>query len=827
MTVLRDLSVALRRLRSDYLVTIVIVLQLSLAIGANTAIFSLINALLLRSLPVDRPHELVALTLQIDTADTILSYPAFRALRERQEVFAEMTAIQSHVRIDRARETGQPDEFTVNATLVSDRYFQTLGLHPAAGRFFPPGRDRVAPSADVEHRVLVISHGFWERQFGRRPATLGAVITLAGERYTIVGVTPKGFTGETIGATPDAWLLFDHFKTAEELQNPNIAFFQVMARLKPGVDRATAAARTQVLLSHIVMSREFGPTDQSLRPKSASKFRVTLDPAGGGLSYIQRQFSRLLQIVLAVVGLVLLAACLNVGSLLVAQASTRAKDVAVCLAMGATWRPIVRQFMAQSLLLGLAGGVCGLIVAIWSRQVLLSLVSLGFLQVSIELPIDWRVLAFTGAVSLLTSLLLGVLPVWQLRALDLHTTLKREAQGHTGARQKLRLRRLLIVSQVAISLTLVIGAALLVKSLHNVRAMGPGFDVRNVLVVDLQPRTGNPDASTPDVLHRTLVDTLSTVRGVTSVSDSWLPLFTRDDMYAPMIVEGYTPRAGESMNIRFNCVSSAYFETLGIGLVRGRAIADDDRSSAPHVAVINEALAARYLPGQNPIGKILRIDYAKERQAPITIVGLVRDTSYNDLRQAAKPMLFLSIFQHPREIRSIEIRTEDEPSALIPQVRAALRGLGSRLAIREIRTMADQVARPLAREKLIAQLLAFFSVLCLLLMCIGIYGLISYVVSQRTKEIGLRMAIGAQRREVLWLLAREVLLLVSVGIVVGLPLALMGAQVLAAFLIGLRASDPAIALGSALLVLGSGALAGLAPGRKASRIQPAIALRYE
>jgi predicted permease len=576
-----------------------------------------------------------------------------------------------------------------------------------------------------------------------------------------------------------------------------------------------------------VTSREFGPTDATLMPASPSAFRVTLESAGGGLSYVPRQFSRLLQIVLVVVGLVLLAACLNVASLLVARASTRAKDVAVCLAMGATWRPILRQFVSESLLLGLMGGLCGLLVAGLSRRVLLSLVSLGFVTVNIELPIDARVLAFTAAVSIFTGLLLGILPASQLRSLDLNSTLKSEAAGQTVTRKKLRLRRLLVVMQVAISLVLVIAAGLLVKSLYNVRAMGPGFDVQNVLMVDVRPLSEDTTAAPPEVVHRWLADALGPIRGVVSVSDSWLPLFTRDDMYAPMLIEGYAPRAGESMNIRFNCVSPHYFQSLGIGLLRGRAITDDDLPSAAPVAVVNEALAARYFPGQDPIGRILRIDYPTNRRNPMTIVGLVRDSQYNDLRQAVKPMIYLSIFQHPRAARSIEIRTAVAPATLIPQVRGALRALGTQLPVRDIRTMVEQVERPLARERLIAQLLAFFSVLCLLLTCIGIYGLIAYSVEQRTKEIGLRMAIGAERRGILWLVVRDALLLISIGILLGLPLALVGSQVLAAFLIGLQASDPMIALVSSLLVLASGALAGFAPGRTASLIEPGIALRHE
>jgi predicted permease len=495
--------------------------------------------------------------------------------------------------------------------------------------------------------------------------------------------------------------------------------------------------------------------------------------------------------------------------------------------MGATWRPILRQFVTESLLLGLMGGLCGLLVASLSRRVLLSLVSLGFVTVNIELPLDARVLAFTAIVSLCTGLLLGILPVSQLRSLDLNTTLKSDGIGQTGTRRKLRLRRLLVVTQVAISLVLVIGAGLLVKSLYNVRTMGPGFDVQNVLVVDVRPLSEDTTAAPPEVVHRSLVDALAPIRGVVSVSDSWLPLFTRDDMYAPMLIDGYTPRAGESMNIRFNCVSPHYFQSIGVGLLRGRAIADDDLPAAARVAVVNEALAARYFPGQDPIGKILRIDYPANRPIPIAIIGLVRDTSYNDLRQAVKPMIYMSIFQQPRAVRSIEIRTDVPPSTLIPQVRGALRTLATQLPVRDIRTMAEQVERPLARERLIAQLLAFFAGLCLLLTCIGIYGLIAYSVGQRTKEIGLRMAIGAERRAILWLVVRDALLLISIGIVVGLPLALLGSQVLAAFLIGLQASDPTIALISALLVLATGALAGFAPGRTASLIQPGIALRHE
>jgi predicted permease len=817
----RDIGYAFRRLRGDALVSAVVIVQLSLAIGANTAIFSLVNSLLLRSLPVERPEELVLVMPYVNRSRAIVSYPVFRELRTRQDVFADVCAVQSFYRFDHARLSGSSRELVVNGSLVSASYFSTLGVKPAIGRSFTT-QDA---GAQAEGPRAVISDGFWQRVFGGDPDVLGRSITLDGKSYAIIGVTPEGFAGETIGYSTDIWLMIEEFKSPEELQNRDATFFQTIARLTPGVGVRSAETATQVLLQQLLASAEVGPTDASQR--AASGFRVELEPGGGGLSYVRREFSLLLRILLAAVGLVLLTACLNVASLLVARNSKRAKEVALRLAVGATWHPIVRQYFTESIILGLMGGLGGLVVALASRRVLLSLVSGGSVPVSMALPLDLRVLLFTGAASILTGVVLGLFPASQARSVNPNIALKNEGHGQTGGRRRLWLRRSLVVSQVAISLVLVIGAALLLGSLGKLSQIDPGFHVKNVLIMEVRQTQPEVTAAGVARLQNGLDEALGRVPGVASVSSSWLPLITRNDMYAPLAVDGYVPRPGEAMQVRFNSVSPRYLETLGIKIHEGRGFTPADRADAPRVAVVNESMARKYFAGRSPIGQRLRIQMPPGQETAIQVVGVARDTTFNDLRAETKPMFHVSILQLPRDIRSVEIATTADPVSALPQVRDAMRGLEGQLELNGLRTLQQQLERPLLRERLISKLLTFFSLLCLLLTCVGIYGLLSYVVSQRTREIGLRMALGARRGQMVWLVLREALVLMLAGSVLGVPLAAFGTRVLATFLFGLRSSDPLMMLTGTAVVLACGVAAALIPGRRAAAVQPAIALRYE
>ncbi|MBZ5591140.1 MAG: ADOP family duplicated permease [Acidobacteriia bacterium] len=838
----QDLRYALRMLRRSPGFTAVAVLSLALGIGANTAVFSVMDTVLLKSMPVEDPDRLVLVGAECKGASWIFMYPTFRDVRDQQQVFSGISAISDSPRM-MVTIPGAPqlEAAYVPGTIVSGNYFSVLGVRPLMGRMFNEADDRLPGTGGVQDRVAVISYGLWQRQYGGDAAVSRKKISINHEMYTIIGVTPREFRGHRTGYAPDIWAPMNQAKSPEELNQRNWAFFSgVMARLKPGVsvrqaEAAMTAAYRQVLAGEVGRGieeslRSPGPSQPVDR--KISDYHITLKPGGGGLGMLREKYAQSLRIIMAVVGLVLLIACSNVANLLLARATSRRSEIGLRLALGSGRYRLMRQLLTESVLLALMGGAAGLLVAYWLADALATFIATGGM-LSLQISPDTRVLAFTTAVCFASAFLFGLVPAWQATQLEIATALKGSSRTQTGGRPRQRLSRVLLVSQVALSLVLLIGAGLLAHSLANLHRLDPGFRLQNVLMLEVQMEDvervqGKPDFAVaqrrlPGVF-RDLEERLNALAGVRSASVSWLGLFSENDLYTSLVIRGAT-REGAPAHL--NMVSSRYFETVGMQVVMGRGFKASDDERAHRVLVINEALARKYLPGQNPLGKLAVPNVDELKGTPFEIVGILRDAKYNDLRAPVEPMFYLPLAQAPYPIQSVEVQTAGDPLAMASQVRRLLREMHRDLMISEVTTLAQRVDSTVIRERMLAELSGVFGVLALVLACVGLYGTMSYAVARRTSEIGIRMALGARSGEMLWMVLRETSRLVVLGVAIGLPVALAATRFLQDYLFELKATDPATIAGAALILAAIAMLAGYLPARRAARVDPMTALRYE
>jgi len=827
----QDLRFGVRMLLKHKGFTAVATLTLTLGIGANTAVFTLINALLLRPLPVANPHELVVINARSQGTPSIISFPMYRDLRARQEVFTDIfaSAGADFVRLTIPGVTGTVEVDNVQTSLVTANYWSVLGVQPALGRFFTEDEDRIPNSSETAGSLAVLSFSFWERQFGRDPGVLGRTVLVDRRSCQVIGVAPRGFFGERVGAEPDLWAPIVSFSSRELLENRHGQFTTEMGRLKPGISREQAQAAMTLLFQQLVQAeRTQAPPENPNRAPAIRDYYIQLESGATGLGFnrLRQTFAQPLWIIMAIVAMVLLIACANVANLLLARAVTRQREISVRLAIGCGRFRLVRQLLTESLLLSTLGSAAGLLIAWWGSRVLLRMVDTGPAPLRLDLSPDARVLLFTVAVTALTSVGFGLAPAWRASGFDIASAMKDQARG-ASQRVRQRLGRTLVVVQVALSLLLLIGAGLLIRSLHNLRRIDLGFRPERVYLFHL---AHNPSKDEPAALARVAREVRERVRqipGVEQASVSWLMLFSQADVDAPLRIHGYTPAPDEDVMTRFNPVSPGYFETIGMSLVAGRGIEERDTENAPQAAVINEAMARRYFPPGNAIGRTMEITVGRTSGKPIEIVGVVRDAKYNDLRAGTTPMFYISIQQLPRTLGTLEVRTREPIAALSASVRNALLEVTKDVMIRRVVPLSSQVDQTLAGERLITTLCAFFGALALLLASVGLYGVLSYAVAQRTQEIGVRMALGATGRNVLWLVMRQSLAVVLAGVALGLLLAWFGARLLARFLYGLTPTDPAAITLATLLLILVALLACYLPARRATRVDPLVALRHE
>jgi predicted permease len=824
----RDMRFAVRSLRKQPGFSAIVVLTLGLGIGANTAIFSLLDQVLLRRLPVRDPQQLVLLdgpgAFQGRTYNRqTFSYPMYRDFRDRTEVFSGVIG-----RMPTALTlTFQGEAERVNGELVTGNLFDVLGVRPALGRVLSASDDG-APGA---HPVVVLSYGYWMRRFGGDSSVLNQTLSLNGHPMTIVGVSARGFEGVQIGAPPDVMvpvtMKAQMTPTWDDLENRRSRWLTVMARLGPGVTRERAESQMNVVYRQILEAEaaEFpASTSQAFRQRFLTKHLDVL-PGGRGLSDLRRQFNTPLIVLMCMVGVVLLIACANIANLLLARAASRQREVSIRLALGAGRARIVRQQLAESLVLAVAGAAVGLIFATWTGALLLAALPGDAADRGLHSGPDARVVAFALALAIVTALVFSIVPSLHATRASVIGALKEEAGSVAGGGRQARVRSVLVVAQVALSMVLLAGAALFARSLFNLKSVDPGFAVDHLVAFSIDPSLSGYDLPRSVTMFERMQTDLTSVPGVRAVSMAELGPLTGNDWSMTIKVDGYAAKENEDMNPNVDGVGPGYFSTMGMPLVAGREFTPADDARAPRVAVVNETLARYYFGTSNPIGR--RFGFGRDKGTEVEIVGVVKDTRTQDLRK--EPVRFIYIpYTQDSSLGSLTFYVRaagnTSPGA---SIREAVRRIDPSLPMYDMKSMDTQVDESLFIDRMVAALSVAFGALATVLAAIGLYGVISFAVARRTREIGIRMALGAERRRVLWLVLREAAVLAGAGIAVGVAVALVVVRYVQAQLYGLSATDPRT-LAAAAVVLGAVALlAGYVPARRATVIDPMLALRTE
>jgi predicted permease len=821
----RDLRYAARTLRKSPAFATVAVLTLALGIGANTAIFSVVNALMLRALPVEHPEELISLAAVYPDTVEPFSYAAYRRFAVEGTRFADAIAASS-VRRDTVTMDGPPER--IEYKWVSGNYFTTLGVTAALGRTLLPSDDRL-PAGEP---VAVLSDTYWTRRFGRDPSVLGGSFRLRTAVFTIVGIAPRGFLGETTGEAVNIWLPLSAQPGAPAWlwSGHSTTWLRILARRQPGVTLAQARAGLEPVYERI-RAEIAGGTDSPDFRRSTLESRLAVSEASGGSSRLRDNLSKPLLILMGIVGLVLVVACANVANLMLARAAARRRETAVCLAIGAGRLRIVRHSLVEALLIAALGGLGGLFLGTWGISVLAALVS-GALPTSLEVSPDWRVLAFTMLTSCATALVFGLLPALRAARIDPLAWLKAAGGPGRGA-ARAPLARALVATQIAVSLMLLVAAGLFVRSLLKLKDIDTGFDADRVLLFEVSPPVGEQPLGPEETrnLYRRLLARAEGVPGVRGASASFSGVFGSGSWGNAISIEGFVPRSGVTPRTFANSITPGYFEVVGIAVLRGRGFTQEDHDTARRVAVVNQAFARKFFGDADPIGKRVGLCTSDPCGTPpagmMEIVGMTEDAKYADLREEKRPMLYVPFTQYDQRLREVQVRTAGDPASVAATLHRVLAGVDRRLGIIGTVQLRDQVDASILAEHLAAKLSATFGLMALGLAAVGLYGLIAYVTTQRTAEIGIRMALGATRRDVLWLVVRDTLSLIFVGVLIGIPAALAGARLLASQLYEVGPGDPvAVSLGVVTLLVAA-LLAGYLPARRAARISPLGALRCE
>lgn len=838
-TFMRDLRFGLRQLQRNPIVTCVAIVSLALGIGANTAIFAAAKQVLFDTLPVSRPHQLRMLTWVSGDEQPVppvwgdvgpsetggltgngFSYPVLQEMRERTDAVQALIAFKDAPMA--ATIDGQAE--MINGELVSGNAFQSLGVQAELGRTLTPADDH-APGRGP---VVFISDGFWARRFARSPLVLGKVIALNGLPVTIVGVSRGRFAGLQMGSPTQIFapitmqpLLLPRAQNSSVslLNNPQSWWVQILARLRPEVPEQRAEAELDAVLRQAAMPvlRKTGDLD---------RFHLRFEPGERGLDYLRGEYARPSYVLLALSGLLLLLACLNLANLLLARSAARRREMSTRLALGASRGTIMRQMLTESLLLSGLGGTAGLLLGYLGRNIVPRLLTDASGAAQVQVQFDGRVLLFTLGISFATGILFGLAPAWQATRIASHAGL-RESGGTTASRLRLRFDKALVVGQIAISATLLAGAGLFVHTLLNLNRIPLGFESNHILLFRLNlPRARYSDAQMTTFFQK-LEGSLASLPGVRSIAVSNIGIIGDGNSGATFQALG-RPHNEVPARVQTNGVGTDFFQTLGITILQGRALNRHDTATSPKVAVVNRTLAAKFFPDENPIGKTFETD-PEDVQGPIQIVGVAADTRYADLRAETPPTFYIPYIQKadgPGRMM-VEIRTFANPGSVLPEVRGVVESIDRDLPLMEVRTMKDQVRSTLADERTLAQLAGGFSMLALVLASIGIYGMMAYAVNARTEEIGLRIALGARTSQILSPVLCEAFRLTSAGIVLGTVAALWLARLIRVLLYGIGNID-ALTIGStAVILLSVSFFAAFAPARRASRIDPIRALRHD
>jgi predicted permease len=820
-----DLRYGARLLLRNPTFAIVAILTLALGTGANTAIFQLVDAVRLRTLPVERPEELADVrvvkapngrTGQFNGRWPMLSYPLYLKIKQEQRVFSDVAAWGA-TSFDLAQGGEQRPS---QALWVSGNFFPLLGVRPAIGRLIAPPDDvkGCAPSA-------VLGHAFWQRERGADPGIVGQTILLDGHRVDIVGVAPPEFHGVDVGRNFDVAVPVcaePLFRGANSgLHKSDAWFLAGIARLKPGITIDQASAHLAGL-SKGILAATVSPRYTAADAKDYVEMELGALPAASGLSGLRRNYSDSLNILLGVTALVLLIACANLANLMLARATAREREVAVRLAIGASRRRIVRQMLSESLLIAAIGAAAGVVMAQWFSRALVGFLSSSDNPLFVDLPLDWRVFAFTAAVAAAACLIFGLTPAIRATRTSPGSTMKAGGRGTTDGRERFGVRRALVVMQVALSLVLVVGALLFARSLRNLTTMDPGFRQDGVMTLSMDLRKTRVAAEGLAALQRRLLEQVQSIPGVRAAAHAYTTPVGANSWNNVVLIGG----AAQKGMVNFNAVGRGYFDALGIRLIGGRDFDARDTQQSPRVAIVTESFVKQYLAGRDPIGQSFQIDAAAGEARPsYEIVGVAADTKYSDLREAFAPLAYLAMTQQePGPFMTIVLRSDVAQGAVTAAATRAIASVHPAITI-QYQSVRAQIDRSLLRERLMATLSGFFGGLAVLIATIGLYGVMSYMVMRRRVEIGVRMALGADAGSVVRMIVREAALLLLAGLVIGGALALYAARTADTFLYDLKSSDPAT-LVAAMGALGAVTLlAGWVPARRASRLAPTDALR--
>jgi putative ABC transport system permease protein len=826
--VFQDLRYALRALRKSPVFAAAAILSLALGIGANSAIFSLIDALTLKSLPVPHPEELLQVLMGRQSYIGFTN-PTWEHLRDRQDVFS---GIFAYGRWGFNLSAGGQAR-SVHGNYVSGQYFETLGVHALLGRTLTPADDTRGCAGSA-----VLSYGFWQSEYGGSAGVLGKPISIDRHPVEIVGVTEPGFNGTEVGGSADVMLPLCAVAVIGsgrpgmlDINFYPVGWLQVMGRLKRGISASQAIARLKTLAPQIYKSaldqnglaREDG---RQLRPEARKEYlRRTLDtqPAGNGISYLRREYTRALNVLMTIVGVVLLIACANVANLLLARAASRQREIAIRMAVGVSRSRLIRQLLTESLLLSGIGAILGVLFAESGARLLVR-----FLDAPLAIAPDVRVLAFTAGIAVLSGLLFGIAPAWRGVRVDPQSAMKANSRGVIEG-SKLGLGKVLVMAQMALSLLVIVGAGLMLSTFWKLISLDAGFERDHVLLVNVDLRSGNYPAERWSAVYQKMLDQLRTIPGLRSASVSSITPVCHCRWAGEVVVEGYAPKSREDAMVSFNNVSDGYFETIGTSIVGGRDFNRFDTSTSMKVAIVSQSMARKYFGAANPIGRHFRLQDGNLPSPPVEIVGIVKDAKYGSLRDEPSPFAFIPRSQGgaPGPLTGFELRTAaGSPTGLISGVKSAIARVNPNVSI-EFKTLAGKVDDSIQRETLLATLSGFFGVLALLLATIGLYGVMSYNVARRRNEIGIRLALGAEQSHVLRMVFGEVAILIAIGLMAGFGTALATTQLVASFLCGLQPNNPwTLGIASTILVM-AGAIAGYLPARRASRLDPMSILHEE
>jgi predicted permease len=832
--ILSDFRFALRNLRRSPLFTFIAVASLALGIGANTAIFTLLDQLILRMLPVKDPQQLVMIWstgphMGSNRGSRASSYPVYQDYQRQAPAFSSVFcrfATPLSISFN-----GQTER--VQGELVSGNYFQALGVQPAIGRVFSPEQDdRVYQG----HPSVVLGYQYWATRFASDPSVVGQKIVVNNYPMTIVGVSEPGFQGLDPANAPQIRVPIQMKPLMtpgwDSIGDRRSQWIQMFARLKPGYTVQSAQASLQPLLSQILRDEIQQKEMRDTSPYSRERFlarKVKIEPAASGYSQLRQSYSVALIVLMCMVGLVLLIACFNVANLLIARAVSRQKEIAVRLAVGASRGQLLAQLMIESLILSIAGGAAGLLLSVAIVRALLALLPTDGAPLMLRATPDLRILAFNAGLAIVTGLLFGMAPALQSMRLDLWNTLKDVVSSVGGTGAAVKLRKGLVIAQVAFSFLLLVGAGLFTRTLANLKSTNSGFkDIDHLITFQVDPALNGYSVERLKAFYTQALENIRAIPGVKAAGFAMVPILSGDEWDSSMGVEGHVAKDGEDIQQFMNFVSPGYWNAMGVSLLEGRDF--DQRDSGPKTtaAIVNRAFAEHYFPGRSAIGRHIGFGGGPDTKLRIEIVGMVENSLYEGPREGVHRQVFLSFAQSdfPGGV-SFYVRTTADSATMFTALRGKIRDLDASMPVYAMKTVEHQLDDTLNTERLIALLSGAFGILATLLAALGLYGVMAFVVARRTREIGLRMALGAQRTEVVWMVMREALILLGTGLAIGIPVAFWLSRYVSSQLFSVKPSDVGTAAAALAILIAVTAGAGLFPARRASGIDPIRALRYE